>query len=81
MTFDSAFPMEAPLAVKPLQVVLLAQEIIEAKLSAVEEDITYLEKKRACYVQQRLEIACELQRRQMLAMPIGQLPLSSAVDP
>ncbi|EER10732.1 hypothetical protein Pmar_PMAR000777 [Perkinsus marinus ATCC 50983] len=80
MTFDSAFPMEAPLAVKPLQVVLLAQEIIEAKLSAVEEDITYLEKKRACYVQQRLEIACELQRRQMLAMPIGQLPFEHIVQ-
>lgn len=28
MTFDSAFPMEAPLAVKPLQVVLLAQEVV-----------------------------------------------------
>ncbi|KAF4654949.1 hypothetical protein FOZ61_007868 [Perkinsus olseni] len=80
MTFDSAFPVEAPLASKPLEIVLYAQQIVESKLLAVEQDIMYLEKKRACYAQRRLEIACELQRRQMLAMPVGQLPFEHIVQ-
>mmetsp|Transcript_26926 Transcript_26926/g.23057 ORF Transcript_26926/g.23057 Transcript_26926/m.23057 type:complete len:101 (-) Transcript_26926:162-464(-) len=48
--------------------------MVSYKLLALEQDMKYLEKKRACYIQRKLEIARELQRRQLLAMPVGQLP-------